>query len=169
MSVGPLFAATQTEADGTVIYVDALDWVHRESFFDGIANGFHNVTFSVRFTLFAISTLFTQGLDGIMGPLGIVTAVGGQVEESLAVGGGMAAFWSLLSFTYLLSINLGIFNLLPVPALDGGRLMFLFLEAIRRKPINPEREGMVHFAGFVMLMALMVVVFYNDIVRMVAS
>jgi regulator of sigma E protease len=169
MSVGPFFARTQTEADGTVIYVDDLDWVHRESFFGGIANGFHNTVFSVRFTMFAISTLFTDGIDGLMGPLGIVTAVGGQVEQSLEVGGGMAVFWSLMSFTFLLSVNLGIINLLPLPALDGGRLVFLFLEAIRRKPINPDKEGMVHFAGIVMLMALAAVVFYNDIVRLISS
>ena len=169
MAVGPFFPATQTEADGTVIYLDDLEWVYRESFFASFVNGLHNTSFSVRFTLFAVSTLFTDGLGGLMGPLGIVTAVGGQVEESLAVGGGMAAFWSLVSFTYLLSVNLGIINLLPLPALDGGRLIFLFLEAIRRKPINPEKEGMVHFAGFVLLMVLAAVVFYNDIVRMIGA
>ena len=169
LSVGPFYAQTQTDPDGNVVYVDDLAWVHRESFFNALANGFHNTLLSVRFTMFAISTLFTDGLGGLMGPLGIVTAVGGQVEQSLAIGGGMAAFWSLMSFTFLLSVNLGIFNLLPLPALDGGRLIFLFLEAIRRKPINPDKEGMVHFAGFVLLMVLAAVVFYNDIARMISS
>lgn len=56
-------------------------------------------------------------------------------------------------------------NLLPLPALDGGRLVFLIVEAIRRKPINREVEGMVHFAGLMLLMALMVVVMYNDILK----
>ena len=56
-------------------------------------------------------------------------------------------------------------NLLPLPALDGGRLMFLLVEAIRRKPINRQVEGMVHFAGLMLLMALMVVVMYNDILK----
>ena len=57
-------------------------------------------------------------------------------------------------------------NLLPLPALDGGRLVFLFIEAVRGKPIPPEKEGMVHFAGFVALMVLMVFVMYNDIMRL---
>lgn len=61
--------------------------------------------------------------------------------------------------------NLGLMNLLPLPALDGGRLMFLLVEAIRRKPINRQVEGMVHFAGLMLLMALMVVVMYNDILK----
>ena len=56
-------------------------------------------------------------------------------------------------------------NLIPFPALDGGRLIFLFIEAIRGKRIPPEKEGMVHFAGFALLMILMVVVMYNDIMR----
>ena len=168
-SVGPFYSQTWTAADGTVNYVDETWWMHRESFFGAIANGFHHTSYFVRLTMFAVSSLFTDGLAGLMGPLGIVTAVGGQVGENLAVGGITAAFWSLMSFTFLLSVNLGIINLLPLPALDGGRLIFLFLEAIRRKPINPDREGMVHFAGFVLLMVLMVVVLYNDIMRMIGA
>ena len=61
---------------------------------------------------------------------------------------------------------MGVMNLLPIPALDGGRLVFLFIEAIRRKRIPPEKEGMVHFAGLVALMLLMVVVMYNDILKL---
>ena len=68
----------------------------------------------------------------------------------------------------LLSVNLGVLNLLPLPALDGGRLVFMLIEAVRGKPIPPEKEGMVHFAGFVALMVLMVFVMYNDIVRLFA-
>ncbi|MFD0959518.1 RIP metalloprotease RseP [Paenibacillus chungangensis] len=72
----------------------------------------------------------------------------------------------LTSWTALLSLYLGIFNLLPIPALDGSRLIFLGLEALRRKPIDPNKESMVHFIGFAMLMLLMVVVTYNDILRL---
>lgn len=63
----------------------------------------------------------------------------------------------------LLSANLGVMNLLPLPALDGGRLVFLFLEAIRRKRIDPNKEGMVHTIGLLLLLALMVIVLFNDI------
>lgn len=76
-------------------------------------------------------------------------------------------FDKLTSWTALLSLYLGIFNLLPIPALDGSRLIFLGLEALRRKPIDPNKESMVHFIGFAMLMLLMVVVTYNDILRLV--
>lgn len=72
---------------------------------------------------------------------------------------------NMLNMAVLLSANLGVMNLLPLPALDGGRLVFLIVEAVRRKPINREVEGMVHFAGLMLLMALMVVVMYNDILK----
>ena len=67
----------------------------------------------------------------------------------------------------LLSVNLGILNLLPLPALDGGRLLFMLVEVIRGKPVSPEKEGIVHFAGLVVLMILMVFIMYNDIMRLV--
>ena len=59
--------------------------------------------------------------------------------------------------------NLGVMNLLPLPALDGGRLVFLIVEAIRGKKVDPDKEGMVHFIGLMLLMLLMVVVMFNDI------
>jgi len=71
----------------------------------------------------------------------------------------------MINFAVLLSVNLGIMNLLPLPALDGGRLLFLFVEVVRGKPVSPDKEGLVHFIGFVALMVLMVFVLYNDISR----
>ena len=71
----------------------------------------------------------------------------------------------MMNIAVLLSVNLGILNLLPVPALDGGRLVFLFIEAVRGKPVPPEKEGMVHLAGMAALMVLMVMVLFNDIAR----
>ena len=70
---------------------------------------------------------------------------------------------NMMNITLMLSVNLGILNLLPLPALDGGRLVFLFLEVLRGKPIPPEKEGMVHFVGLMFFMVLMVVVFFNDL------
>ncbi|UJF35377.1 RIP metalloprotease RseP [Paenibacillus hexagrammi] len=72
----------------------------------------------------------------------------------------------LISWAATLSLYLGIFNLLPIPALDGSRLLFMGLEALRGKPIDPNRESMVHFIGFALLMLLMVAVTYNDILRL---
>ena len=73
---------------------------------------------------------------------------------------------NMINIALLLSVNLGVMNLLPLPALDGGRLVFLIIEAIRGKPVPPDKEGMVHFAGFVVLMVLMVFVMFNDISRL---
>ena len=64
-------------------------------------------------------------------------------------------------------MNLGIFNLLPLPALDGGRLFFVLIEMIRGKPVNPKYEGYVHLAGMVLLLSLMVLVTFNDIAKLV--
>ena len=72
---------------------------------------------------------------------------------------------SFMNLTLLLTINLGIINLLPLPALDGGRFLLYIIEAIRGKPISAEKEGYVNFIGFVALMILMVFVMFNDISR----
>ena len=72
-----------------------------------------------------------------------------------------------LSLASFITINVGIFNLLPIPALDGARLVFLVVEAIRRKPIPPEREGMVHLIGMALLMLLLLAVTFQDISRLI--
>ena len=74
---------------------------------------------------------------------------------------------TMINFAILLSVNLGVMNLLPIPALDGGRLLFLLVEVVRGKPIPPEKEGIVHFVGFVALMIFMVFVMYHDIARLI--
>ena len=66
-----------------------------------------------------------------------------------------------------ISINIGIFNLMPIPALDGGRLFFLIIETIRRKPIPAKYEGLVHAIGLVLLLLLMVVISFNDILKLI--
>lgn len=94
--------------------------------------------------------------DEVSGPVGIIIFI----NEAAKVG-----FLYLLNLTAFLSLNLGIINLLPIPALDGGRLMFLFLEFIRRKPIEAEKEGFINFVGFVALMVLAVVIAYKDLIK----
>jgi regulator of sigma E protease len=71
--------------------------------------------------------------------------------------------------TGVLGINLAIVNLLPIPALDGSRLVFLLLEGVRGKPINPEKENIIHLVGFALLMGLVLLITYNDIVRLVSG
>ena len=74
---------------------------------------------------------------------------------------------NLLFLAALLTINLGVFNLLPLPALDGGRLFFMLIEFVRGKPIPPEKEGMVHAIGLILLLGLTVVISFNDIMRLI--
>ena len=104
------------------------------------------------------------GVKDLSGPVGVVDAIGTAYEESRDEG-ALMVWMNLLNMAVLLSANLGVMNLLPLPALDGGRLVFLLLEAVRRKPVNREVEGMIHFAGLMVLMVLMVVVMYNDILK----
>ena len=101
-------------------------------------------------------------VNEVSGPVGIVKTIGDTYDES-KTGGAFLVFVNLLNIAILLSANLGVMNLLPIPALDGGRLVFLIIEAIRRKRIDPDKEGMVHFVGLMLLMALMVLVLFNDI------
>jgi regulator of sigma E protease len=100
--------------------------------------------------------------DDISGPVGIVTTIDQTVEQAAPAGNTVVAM-VLVNFAILLSANLGVMNLLPLPALDGGRLVFLIIEAIRRKPIDREKEGMVHAAGMFLLLALMVFIMFNDV------
>ena len=106
------------------------------------------------------------GIDQMSGPVGIVGVVDETYQASSQYG-VLTVIASMLNIAILLSANLGVMNLLPIPALDGGRLVFLFVEAIRRKKIPPEKEGYVHLIGFALLMALMVVVMFNDIRKLI--
>ena len=101
------------------------------------------------------------GVEQMSGPVGIVN------EVNTAVNSGPGAYLYVLNLVALLTINLGVFNLLPIPALDGGRLFFMLVEMVRRKPIPPEKEGMVHAIGMLLLLGLIVFISFNDIMRLV--
>ena len=105
--------------------------------------------------------------EDVSGPIGIAQFVGDTYEEVKPYGIS-ATIFTMMNIVILLSVNLGILNLLPLPALDGGRLIFMFVEVVRGKPISPEKEGMVHFAGLVVFMVLMVFIMYNDIAKIFA-
>ena len=100
--------------------------------------------------------------DDVSGPVGMVKMVDDTYEEVKPYGVS-AVILTMLSLTVLLSVNLGVMNLLPIPALDGGRLVFQFIEVIFGKPVPPEKEGFVHMIGMLALMGLMVFVLFNDI------
>lgn len=100
-----------------------------------------------------------EGLDQVSGPVGIISMVSDQVKT-----GGLTAF---INYLVIISINLGIMNLLPIPGLDGSRLVFLVVEAIRRKPVPPQKEAMVHLIGMGALLLLMVVLVFKDVMQLI--
>lgn len=123
-------------------------------------------SFSAKQTVTIIRMVWLSLLDLVTGKVGIDQA-SGPVGMTTAVGVAAKSGWqSLFLLVAFITINLGVFNLLPIPALDGGRLIFLLIEAVRRKPVKPEYEGYVHLVGFALLMLLMVVITYNDIIKL---
>ena len=122
----------------------------------------YEVKYWIQLTIESIKMLFTgqASINDMSGPVGVVSYIGETYQES---SGGFYVWLNMLNISILLTANLGVMNLLPIPALDGGRLVFLIIEVIRGKRIDPEKEGMVHFIGLVLLMLLMVVVMFNDV------
>ncbi|MCF8564786.1 RIP metalloprotease RseP [Alicyclobacillus tolerans] len=96
-------------------------------------------------------------MGNLSGPVGIADVIGQQAQLGI---------WHVIMITGLLSLNLGLFNLLPIPALDGGRLLFMLFELVRGKAVDPRKEGFVHFVGFALLMLFAVVVTYRDVTRL---
>ena len=116
----------------------------------------------ISFSAQGIGNLFSKGENpGLTGPIGIAQVTGEVAKVGIA---------PIFELTALISISLGIVNLLPIPALDGGRLMFVLLEGIRGgRRISPEKEGFIHLAGFMLLIGLVVVMSYFDIVRIISG
>jgi len=137
--------------------------IEKQSFFSAIGSGFT----ATRNGLIAISvglySLIADAITGnadfsqVAGPVGIVGMVGDAAEFGIS---------ALLTFTAVISLNLAIINLLPFPALDGGRLLFVFIEAVTGRPIPPIWSGRANLIGFGLLMLLMIAVTYNDIIRL---
>ena len=125
-----------------------------------IKHSFWRSVSTVKMTFDSIVSLLTgrYGLDAVSGPVGVASVVGSAVKTGI------------LNFLYIvtvLSINLGVFNLIPFPALDGGRFLFLIIEAIRRKPMKKETESAINFAGIVLLFGFMIFVMGKDIFKLI--
>lgn len=140
----------------------------KAGFFKALQYGTYEVKYWICTTVSSLKMLIMRqvGIDQMSGPVGIVGVVDETYQASSRYG-VLTVIASMLNIAILLSANLGVMNLLPIPALDGGRLVFLFVEAIRRKKIPPEKEGYVHLIGFALLMALMAVVMFNDIRKLI--
>lgn len=147
------------------IFFDFTVYPMEKNFFNVMGEAFNESVSTGRLVILTFYDLITGrfGLNDLSGPVGVV----GVVSDTMASSDNfMEGLSNLLYIVSLITINLGIFNLLPIPALDGGRFLFLIIEAIRRKPLKPEHEGIVHFIGFALLMVLMVIVTFNDIVKL---
>ena len=118
-------------------------------------------TFSLIHQMILIIAYLVTGnlnLTALAGPVGIFGIVGTAASFGI---------WSILSLTALLSVNVGFINLLPIPAFDGGRLIFIIIEKIKGRPVDPKLENTIHSIGFFLLMALMILITYNDIIRLI--
>lgn len=135
--------------------------------FTALKYGLYEVKFWISTTVQSLKMLITGqvGVNELSGPVGIVDMVGDTYEQSKSYG-FLVVLMEMMNIGILLSANLGVMNLLPIPALDGGRLVFLIIEAIRGKRVPPEKEGVVHFIGLVLLLALMAFVMFHDIKRL---
>ncbi len=134
----------------------------KQGFFQAVRLGMDRAFGFSKLILVGILGMVTGAVppSEITGPVGITQMIGDAARGGLGY---------LLSFTAILGINLALVNLLPIPALDGSRLMFLCIEGIRGKPIDPEKENFIHLVGFALLMVLFLLITYNDLVRILAG
>lgn len=107
------------------------------------------------------------GLNDLSGPIGTVDIIGQVVDNAVTQSRWQAGLGSVLMLLAMITVNVGVFNLLPVPALDGGRLIFLLYEAVTRRPVPAKYEGIVHLVGMVLLLLLMVIIAFSDIRKLI--
>ena len=150
--------------------VDGIDcisvdfWVEPEekNFFSFIKQTLKMMLSYARVVWFSLIDLIGGkfGINAISGPVGVTAAIGTAAKQSLA------NIWPIMA---LITINLGIFNLLPLPALDGGRLLFILFEMIFRKPVPQKFENLVHTLGFVLLFGFMILITFKDILKLITG
>jgi regulator of sigma E protease len=151
---------------------EPVEGFRRVGLWGSVTNSMEMMLFNIRlpFTMLArwITNQHMPAGAGVMGPIGMASEVT-VLYQQVIKDGVMDMVLTMLFFTALLNAALGLFNFFPIPALDGARLVFLAIEGIRRKPVPPEREGMVHLIGFVLLISLAVFIAYRDIIKLLPS
>lgn len=155
-------SVTPKETEGKKTYGIMLT-TQQNSFFETVKNSFYKTIFYSRVVVDSLFDLVTgkASFSQVSGPVGIVHEIGTAIDAAQQT--GSEGIKTLIALTILLTINLGVFNLLPLPALDGGRILFVIVEMIRRKPVPVEKEAVVHFIGIVLLLGLSVVIAFKDI------
>lgn len=132
----------------------------KKSIISAVKTSFKNMIYVVAEIGDFLRRLVTRQVSSgeVAGPVGIINMVGQATR---------AGWMNVLFLAGLISVNLGLMNLLPIPALDGSRIIFLIFEFFRGKPVNPEREGMIHIVGFALLITLMLFITYQDILKLI--
>jgi regulator of sigma E protease len=164
------FASKENDRGGYEITRDFFVFSETVGFSNIFRESFGQMFSMSRLIVMSIKDIISgaYGLNSFSGPVGIVNVIEQSVTSAIEAGrtveeGIFFAFSNGLNLFALITINVGIFNLLPIPALDGARFIFFCVEAVRRRPIKAEVEGAIHFAGFALLMLFMLVVTFNDI------
>ena len=150
----------QTVTEGIAIgEADFFVYAEAKTFVNVMKHSLYRSWSTVKMIWDSLIGLFTGrfGMEAVSGPVGVTSAIGEAASNG---------FSHLVYLAVVISMNLGIFNLLPIPALDGGRIFFMLIELIFRKPIDPKYEGYIHFAGIIVLFALMAFVTFKDILKL---
>ena len=154
------FKADTVDENGTTNYKYGFSLINQKQrgFFSSIKYAFTKTIELIEYMFFVIWYLITGkiSLTNLSGPIGIFTMVGETAKEGLI---------NLVYLMAIISVNVGFINFLPLPALDGGRILFLIIEKIKGSPVNPKIENIIHTVGLGLLMLLMVFITYNDILR----
>lgn len=156
------FMTTNRQDGSSGVYFDFLVYRLEKNFENVVNMGFRESSSKARIILLTIVDIVKgkYGLNDFSGPIG----VGSVITEAVKT----YTFSDFMSVMAFLSINVGVFNLLPIPGLDGARLIFLIIELIRRKPVKPQVEGVIHFVGMAILLLFIIVLSFNDISKLIA-
>lgn len=156
------FMTTNRQDGSSGVYFDFLVYCLEKNFGNVVSMGFRESSSKARIILLTIVDIVKgkYGLNDFSGPIG----VGSVITEAVKT----YTFSDFMSVMAFLSINVGVFNLLPIPGLDGARLIFLIIELIRRKPVKPQVEGVIHFVGMAILLLFIIVLSFNDVSKLFA-
>lgn len=154
------FKTTEYDDGSTSVYFDFIILAQEKNFKTVISQSWRESCSTARLILMTLVDMVRgkYGLNDLSGPIGVGTVISNVVKNYTVT--------DFLNIVSLITINVGVFNLLPIPALDGARFIFLLIELIRRKPVKPEIEGMIHSVGMLLMMVLMIIVTFNDVVKL---
>jgi regulator of sigma E protease len=145
-----------------------LSGIKKASFFECVHYGYWDMFFLVKITVTGVVKMltFNVSMDEVSGPIGVTTVVGDAYQSTIKYG-VIDTILTMLNLGALLSANLGVINLVPIPALDGGRIFVYLIEIIRRKQLPPEKEGIINLIGFALVMGLGIFIAVHDIIKLI--